>query len=158
MDSAGIRRPDGGVEADAIRSARALLERCEIALVLYDTSRAPGPDAEVLTPAGNGKRIIVVGNKIDLLDAPPQAPVLPRGLSSCPVIFISARESRNIGGLEAAMLEPYAGWLGRCEDGCPVLFDEGMLAAIRRIAAALEDHGCEAALVAPRELLAGHGG
>ena len=128
------------------------MARCDVAMLFFDAREGPEPSLGVLSPSCRGKRIILVGNKIDLLDATPSPAALPEPVSTARQVFISAKEGMGIDALEAALLEPYAAWIRRCEQGGPFLFDRETQAAVRQVADALEREGCAAALAAAEKL------
>jgi len=125
MDAAGIRRPEDEVEREAVRRARALAGKCEVALVVFDVREGFPADLGALP---RGIRIIPVANKIDLLSGPRASDGEPG------TVRISARERTNLTELEDALLEPYRDIVGPCRRGGPVVFSEDMRVALARAA------------------------
>ncbi len=148
MDAAGIGAPRDELEREAERRARSLMEECDVALAVFDATE--GVALESLPPARPETRVIPVANKMDLLDeARKEVPGddLPEG-----TVWISARSRQNLNAVEEALLKPYRETLERCRDGGPVVFDRAGEAALREVAAALQEDSAEAALRELRRL------
>jgi 50S ribosomal subunit-associated GTPase HflX len=86
--------------------------------------------AELPRP-GPRARAILVANKADLLAGAPPARTSPPGLEAAPLVVISAMLRRNIEGLEAELLAPYAELIGPARDGAAVVFDAEIEAALQ---------------------------
>ena len=146
MDSAGIREPCGDVESQAVTRARDLVRTCDVLLMVYDVRRgvqAALADMPLLRP---GRRILLVGNKIDLLRGPPSARPLPTELADCPHLLISAKEGTNIAQLECALLAPFQHFINHAREGGAVAFDGEIQTAVQAIADALKRSGPAEAL------------
>jgi GTPase len=109
IDTAGIRRKGkttDEAEKLAVMSARRAIERCEIALALFDaTEGATGQDATVAGYAEDvGKAAILIVNKWDAGEHEPddykkfeeQLRFRLKFLSYAPLLFISAKTGRNV--------------------------------------------------------------
>jgi GTP-binding protein len=109
IDTAGIRRKGkttDEAEKLAVISARRAIERCEIALVLFDaTEGATGQDATVAGYAEDeGKAALLLVNKWDAGEHGPddykkfeeQLRFRLKFLSYAPLLFISAKTGRNV--------------------------------------------------------------
>jgi GTP-binding protein len=109
IDTAGIRRKGkttDEAEKLAVMSARRAIERCEIALALFDaTEGATGQDATVAGYAEDvGKAAILIVNKWDAGEHAPddykkfeeQLRFRLKFLSYAPLLFISAKTGRNV--------------------------------------------------------------
>ena len=146
VDAAGILTAAQGVEAQAVRRAAALIGRCDVALLLFDVRQGAAAELRDMPQPQPCARKILVGNKIDLIEGVPAAGPLPSWLGDVPQVFVSARQGRNLDGLEAALLEPYRGHLAACEGGGAVVFSRQIREALERIAARLAERGPAQAL------------
>ncbi len=150
LDSAGIRASEDEVERVAVGRAEDLARRCDVALLLFDARDRPDGALDRLPPIAADTRLILVGNKCDLL---PDAGAAEAGCDH-PTVYVSARDRLNLSGLEDALLEPFGAALAACKDGGPVLFDEAAILATDAVRQALESDGCRAALSALRRFRA----
>jgi tRNA modification GTPase len=73
VDTAGIRESRDSIEAEGIRRSRESQARAELVLEVIDASESLN-DAEQITEARNGKKHLLVLNKIDL----PQSRTIPK--------------------------------------------------------------------------------
>jgi tRNA modification GTPase len=109
VDTAGIaattRDP---IERIGIERSRAALDRADLALLVVDASQPPLAADRDIAALVNGKPVIVVLNKIDLLGGvqPGDAgePVAPLVLEA-PSVQISAQTGQGLDSLEAAIVE-----------------------------------------------------
>ncbi|MDP6440012.1 MAG: GTP-binding protein, partial [Candidatus Brocadiia bacterium] len=152
IDTAGIRAAAGEVEREAVRRAAALLQTCDVALVLFDARSGPGWAAEHEQELRGVPRLVLVGNKIDLLrEEPavarrPDSPRLPAEFGDVPEVFIAASEGRGIERVESVLLAPYEGAMRAVERGAPAAFTAGIAAALERVRSALREGGPARAL------------
>ena len=65
VDTAGIRESTDSIEAEGIRRSRESQARAELVLEVIDASK-PLTHADQLTGAGNGKKHLIILNKVDL--------------------------------------------------------------------------------------------
>lgn len=115
IDTAGLREERGIIEAMGIEKSFEKMAQASIILYVFDASTTKPEDArEELTAAFRQvqalhpdadlqeKKIILAGNKIDLLDPsfPPNT-----GRSEKDVVFISAKRHENMAALTHALLE-----------------------------------------------------
>jgi tRNA modification GTPase len=131
MDAAGIRAAQDDVERMAVRRAAALAGDCDVALLIFDAREDPRRALSELPRPGPRARAILVANKADVLPGPPPACIPPAGLEAAPLVLISAMLRRNIEGLEAELLAPYAELIESARDGAAVVFDAEIEAALR---------------------------
>ena len=109
IDTAGIRRKGkttDEAEKLAVISARKAIERCEIALVMFDATEGPtGQDATVAGYAEDaGKAALILVNKWDAGEHGPddykkfeeQLRFRLKFLAYAPLLFISAKTGRNV--------------------------------------------------------------
>lgn len=141
MDSAGIRTPQGEIEADAIERARRLIERSQVILLVLDVVQDFADASQILALQSEPERAIIIGNKIDLLAGPPGPIPVPAHLAAVPQVFISAKERSNIEGLEAALLAPYRELITECERGSAIVFDNITHEALSAVANTLRNSG-----------------
>jgi tRNA modification GTPase len=71
VDTAGLRESADLIEREGMRRARQELERADVALLVSDEAHL-AEDLHLLGPAQSGQTRLLIGNKIDLSDAPPQ--------------------------------------------------------------------------------------
>ncbi len=101
IDTAGIRRARGHIEAIGVRRTQIALEQSEFVLHVLDASRPfRVADHEVAMQSG-GKQMLLVLNKIDL----PRRLRLPRELSKLETIALSATTGRGVEDLCRKLLE-----------------------------------------------------
>jgi GTP-binding protein len=111
VDTAGIRRrgkTEQGPEVLSVVAARKRLERCDVALVVFDA--AEGPTSQDSTVASyaveKGKGILLVANKWDLAGAGRVAEEFRRDVHDkfpfarfAPILLLSAKTGRGVGRL-----------------------------------------------------------
>jgi tRNA modification GTPase len=151
-DSAGIREAQDELEQLAVSRAADLARTCDIALLVFDARQGPETSMPLMPALKAGARLILVGNKVDLLPGDPAQPATWGGSACSPVIYISARNGTGIDRLEAALLEPYAELIENCRRGGPILFSEEAEQAIARVRRELSLHGPAAARAALQAL------
>jgi tRNA modification GTPase len=152
MDCAGIRAAQDDLEASAISRSAELAADCDIALLVFDIRERPERSFQALPPVREGARVILVGNKLDLLPAPP-AGLPPERFASCPVVYVSARSRAGLDRLESALIEPFESAIGPCSAGGPAVFDAEALDALLAVRSQLTADGPGAALAGLRRLI-----
>ena len=145
MDTAGIRTPEGEIEADAIDRARRLVGQAETVLLVYDVRQGLDHALEEVSVPQDTDRILLLCNKIDLVEGSPTLESPPEYLTGSPHIAISAKQGTHMEELESALLAPYANAIERCKQGSAVIFNDPILNAIRDIARRLEEKGADEA-------------
>ncbi len=145
MDTAGIRTPEGEIEADAIDRASRLLGQCDTVLMVYDVRKGLSRALQEVSIPQDPDRALLVCNKIDLVEGSPPLESPPEGLAGSPHIAVSAKQGTHMEELESALLAPYANAIERCKQGSAVIFNDSILSAIEEIAGTLEQEGTEAA-------------
>ncbi|MBI3912502.1 MAG: tRNA uridine-5-carboxymethylaminomethyl(34) synthesis GTPase MnmE [Armatimonadetes bacterium] len=105
IDTAGLRATAHPVERIGVRRTRAEVEAADLILFTVDASVGLTPEDSVLLAELAGRRMIVVGNKIDLGDRL-DAAALPVGT---PVVPLSALTGANLAALEAAIYDSLIG-------------------------------------------------
>lgn len=106
LDTAGLRESADVVEQIGIERARRAAERANLILFVYDLT-APDleADARLLRTLPPETPKLLVGNKLDLLDAPPAAPDLLAGITGvADIVFVSARTGTGLETLQQAIL------------------------------------------------------
>jgi tRNA modification GTPase len=146
IDAAGIRGTAAGLEAEATKRAGELVRECDVVMLVFDARQGPAEGLRGLPSPQASSRRILVGNKIDLIERPPASGPLPKWLKGAAQVLISARDGRNLGQLEAALLEPYRPHIAACEQAGPVVFSRQIREALERIAAGVRQGGQAQAL------------
>lgn len=101
IDTAGIRRARGHIEAIGVRRTQTALEQSEFLLHLLDASRPfTVADREVAVQCKK-KRVLLVLNKIDL----PRRLRLPKELSKFDTVAVSATTGRGLEDLRGKLLQ-----------------------------------------------------
>ena len=136
MDCAGIRAAQDELEQLAVERSAALAAVCDVALVLFDAREGPESSLAALPRLRKEARTVLVGNKVDLLPAPPEGEVRPAA-GSPPCVYISALTKANIPVLESALLGPYEGLIAACRNGGPTLFTAEQEEAVREVRQAI---------------------
>ncbi len=150
MDAAGIAPPRDGVEEHAVRRARDLARRCDVALVLFDARTRKLPDS---LPQINPKaRRIAVANKVDLLPEEGGGRLL--ACDGTDLVRVSALRAQNLDGLERALVRPYREHIPSCRQGGPVPFNEETVEALEAVRAELADGSASGPARLLRELRA----
>lgn len=92
IDTAGLRESEDPIEQEGIRRAKEIMKEADFILVVQDIEHPKKVDFEFLHSLSNKAKIIIVQNKIDLLN---QAPSLQREKTST-VIKLSAKENKGL--------------------------------------------------------------
>ena len=146
MDTAGIRTPEGDIEADAIDRARRLVGQADTVLLVYDVRRGLTHALQEVSVPQDADRALLVCNKIDLVEGSPTFESPPEELAGSPHIAVSAKQGTHVEQLETALLAPYAEAIERCKQGSAILFDDSIMSPVKDIARTLEEKGTDAAL------------
>jgi len=146
IDAAGIGSGAGGADARAAQRAADMVRECDVVLLVFDARREASCELRGLPAPRPSARKILVGNKIDLMPSAPGPVALPAHLKCAAQVFISAREGRDLGQIEAALLEPYGAQIDACARGGAVVFSDKIARAIERVAARLAQSGPTEAL------------
>ena len=143
MDCAGVRPPADAIEADAVARAKGLVQKADVILFIFDARERPTiPDG--LPPLSRDKKLILVGNKRDLLKGRPTGDA-SGARPDVPVVYVSARQGDNIQELEAQLISPYRRWVDYCRGGGAILFDEELAERFRELYAVLRQEDSAAA-------------
>jgi tRNA modification GTPase len=134
MDSAGVRGETGDVEAEAVHRVRRLFGECDVLVLMYDAREPLKAVLQAISPPLSNRRLIIVGNKVDLLEGQPSEPDLPPPFRCASHVFISARNGTGVERLENALLAPYHNLLTPAKQGAPVPFTPGIISALEELA------------------------
>lgn len=145
MDTAGIRTPEGDIEADAIDRARRLVGQADTVLLVYDVRRGLTHALQEVSVSQDADRALLVCNKIDLVEDSPTLESPPEELAGSPHIAVSAKQGTHVDRLESALLAPYADAIERCKQGSAIIFSDSILSAVKDIARTLEKRGADEA-------------
>lgn len=102
IDTAGIRPTRDIVEQKGIERARKAIELCELSLFVFDLAEGWGPAEDQIVAELADKPYLLLGNKMDLISACPQAHDAP-GANCIARISISAKTGQNIDKLTDAI-------------------------------------------------------
>lgn len=106
VDTAGLRESGDIVEREGMHLSRDLARQADLVLLVVDATQGVGPhEAELITQVG-AERVLVVQNKMDLLD------VEPEGVPECVQLQISAKHGDGIERLVEAAREHILGRVG----------------------------------------------
>ena len=112
LDTAGLRETEDAIEKMGMERTRSAIDKASIVLLLVDSRRGVTPeDRAILTSLPPGLRLIVVHNKIDLLEQPLNSPT-----STTTDIRVSAKTGTGIGLLRRRLLE-MIGWQSSAGEG-----------------------------------------
>ncbi|MBI2742791.1 MAG: tRNA uridine-5-carboxymethylaminomethyl(34) synthesis GTPase MnmE [Chlamydiales bacterium] len=90
VDTAGIRKTDERIEQEGIARSRQAILDADLVLLVFDAAQSFSDEDRALLDAAQGKRALIIWNKIDLLDAAPEIQ------TTLPSICISAKERRGL--------------------------------------------------------------
>lgn len=116
MDTAGILRPRGIIEKEAVRRSRKHIDSADLVILVFDGSKRLTKDDEVLMRRLKDKPLIPVINKADLRQRINLGKIV---LRLGRTIAVSAKTSRNLHHLEEAISERV--FSGRVRSAEPVL-------------------------------------
>jgi tRNA modification GTPase len=144
VDTAGIRSTSDPVEMEGVRRTERWLESAEAVMWVVDTSTGLNEEDAVLQSRleqlveqrGKKVRVLVVANKIDLVDSNSRARVFDRELNGWTVIPISATELIGFERLEKELVCSVLGSGGRAEEEI-VVIDERHRTALEKAGSAL---------------------
>ncbi|NNF04586.1 MAG: tRNA uridine-5-carboxymethylaminomethyl(34) synthesis GTPase MnmE [Rhodothermales bacterium] len=94
VDTAGIRETEDSIEAEGVRRSLRAASGADAVLYLYDVTEGfHDEDRLILDRTGSDAPMLVLGNKVDLLDEPPEIPLGLDGTEGIPKtdFMISAR-------------------------------------------------------------------
>lgn len=94
MDTAGIRETEDPVEKIGVDKSRASLKKADLILFVTDKNGDFDDEEKAIFAACGEKKVIVVCNKEDAVTYDKEA--MQRAASPHPVVFLSAKESRNL--------------------------------------------------------------
>lgn len=104
VDTAGIRRPSEAAEELGIKKAQEKLKAADLVLLMYDASEPLTEEDRALAKSAAEKPLILVLNKIDLVDRV-EKDVFAALAPGRPVVLISAKEQLGIDALEDAIFK-----------------------------------------------------
>jgi tRNA modification GTPase len=104
LDTAGIRETEDVVEKIGVERSRQAAQSADLVLMVIDASVGwMDKDAEIYETVCD-RPVILVINKIDLANDPPQPPLI-RGENVIPIVKTAASQNQGIEDLELAILE-----------------------------------------------------
>ena len=103
MDTAGIRETDDPVEKIGVDKSRASLKKSDLILFVTDHDGGFDEEEKDILSACENKKVIVVCNKEDIVDYDKDA--MKAAAKPYPVVFLSAKENRNLDSLGEAVRE-----------------------------------------------------
>ena len=103
MDTAGIRETDDPVEKIGVDKSRASLKKSDLILFVTDHNGGFDEEEKEILRSCEHKKVIVVCNKKDIVDYDQEAMV--KAASPYPVVFLSAKENRDLDFLGEAIRE-----------------------------------------------------
>ncbi|HEY9878876.1 MAG TPA: tRNA uridine-5-carboxymethylaminomethyl(34) synthesis GTPase MnmE [Leptolyngbyaceae cyanobacterium] len=102
LDTAGIREATDQVEQMGIVRSRQAAQSADLVLLTLDAAAGWTPDDELLYDTVRHRPLILVANKVDLVDAG-SLPTLPD--PTLPVVYTAAAQNRGIEALEQTILK-----------------------------------------------------
>jgi tRNA modification GTPase len=108
MDTAGLTRTLDPVEAKGVSIAKERLGFAQLVLFVIDSSAGDFKEDLEHVKAASGKKIIIVANKLDLVDGK-KLDEIKKVFGGFHVVFISALKEKGIDGLEEAAYEKTVG-------------------------------------------------
>ncbi|MDL2210706.1 tRNA uridine-5-carboxymethylaminomethyl(34) synthesis GTPase MnmE, partial [Desulfovibrio sp. OttesenSCG-928-O18] len=145
-DTAGLRASDDPVEMEGVARAKELAGEARLVLLVLDAAK-PVSEAARAFMAAHAGRVLVVRNKIDLLDeAARDAALAAESFEGCPAVAVSARSGVGLETLAARLRrEALVDGGGEPEHGdvAPNLRQSELLAlALAEANALADDIGC----------------
>ncbi|CAK0748673.1 tRNA modification GTPase MnmE [uncultured Gammaproteobacteria bacterium] len=147
VDTAGLRLTDDTVEQEGIRRARERIDQADGVLLLYDARYGIGVDGRQLAEELGPKRVILVGNKVDLCQEGAVG-----GLGGYAEVLLSCRTGAGLETLSEEIVRHFAPRPGG-EEGSIILLArqreamERTMQAVQEAEVLLGNH-------APKEILA----
>ncbi|MEE9542482.1 MAG: tRNA uridine-5-carboxymethylaminomethyl(34) synthesis GTPase MnmE, partial [Thermodesulfobacteriota bacterium] len=110
MDTAGLRETTDRIESLGVAAALGRVEAAELLLFVVDADMVTAVDLELLTliEEAEGKRILVVANKVDLIDGPKRQEVAAL-FKDRDIVFISALTGDGLKDFEEAIYHSATG-------------------------------------------------
>ncbi|MDJ0703100.1 MAG: tRNA uridine-5-carboxymethylaminomethyl(34) synthesis GTPase MnmE [Leptolyngbyaceae cyanobacterium MO_188.B28] len=104
LDTAGIREATDQVEQIGIERSQAIAESADLVLLTLDASVGWTPEDQVLFEQFKHRPLLLVVNKIDLIQSPEQKAAIPLPDTELPVVYTAAAQNQGIESLEQAIL------------------------------------------------------
>lgn len=115
LDTAGLRETEDAIEKMGMARTRSTIDKASIVLLLVDSRVGITPeDQAILASLPPGLRLIVVHNKTDLLESPPNSTVSTATATAD--IWVSAKTGAGIASLQQGLLE-MIGWQPSAGEG-----------------------------------------
>jgi tRNA modification GTPase len=124
MDTAGLGQTQDPVEAKGVSIAKGRVGLAKLILFVVDSSMGDFKEDRGLLEAASGKKVLVVANKVDLVDGK-RCDEIKKRFGGYRVVFISALKEEGIEGLEGAVYEEAVGRPYGGVRGVPVEADPG---------------------------------
>ncbi len=102
MDTAGLRETADFVESLGVKAALARIEAADVLLFVIDTFEASKDDLDLLASMEGNKKVLVVANKVDLVDIA-RCKEVEKLFEGRNISFVSALTGDGIEGLEDAL-------------------------------------------------------
>lgn len=113
IDTAGIRETSDAIEAIGVERARQKMKEASIVLYLFDVNTATTEEIEAAIRELETYKLsyILLGNKIDILTGEShKISMLQKALENYPLIFISAKNEKDVESLKKELLRRVQQW------------------------------------------------
>ena len=104
LDTAGIREAADQVEQIGIERSQAIAQSADLVLLTLDASVGWTSEEQTLFEQFKHRPLLLVVNKIDLLQSPEQKAAIPLPAADLPVVYTAAALNQGIDALEQAIL------------------------------------------------------
>jgi tRNA modification GTPase len=134
IDTAGLRDTSDRVESIGVERSRLTMADADLVILLLDASVGFTPADEEIWGSIEKLNNLIVVNKIDLGIAKAEREAIAGHRS--PVVFVSAKTGENIGELERAIVDPFAG--DEIETGSFLISDARHFDLLERVTAEID--------------------
>ena len=102
IDTAGLRQTEDVIEAIGVEKAKEKMDAAQCVLYVYDATESPFDLTQSLNELETQGQILVIANKIDLLESPPEIQTLDHNISLIP---LSTKQPETIESLKRELVK-----------------------------------------------------